>query len=160
MSITGGNEYYLVGAYAFGGMLSGIFGSSGKIPSILGFLMGSGCVLIGFFNQYDLSINYAEIIIGCLMFLTLPRSCNKVFLDIFSPPPQLARVDSMRKNLVMRLKFSSNALMEVSRTVDEIGKKLDKRESMSISQVFKEVQNKCCENCGLKIHCYETKKND
>ncbi|MEE1003651.1 MAG: SpoIIE family protein phosphatase [Acutalibacteraceae bacterium] len=160
MSITGGNEYYLVGAYAFGGMLSGIFGSSGKIPSILGFLMGSGCVLIGFFNQYDLSINYAEIIIGCLMFLTLPRSCNKVFLDIFSPPPQLARVDSMRKNLVMRLKFSSNALMEVSRTVDEIGKKLDKRESMSISQVFKEVQNKCCENCGLKIHCYETKKNE
>lgn len=160
MSITGGNEYYLVGAYAFGGMLSGIFGSSGKIPSILGFLMGSGCVLIGFFNQYDLSINYAEIIIGCLMFLTLPRSCNKVFLDIFSPPPQLARVDSMRKNLVMRLKFSSNALMEVSRTVDEIGKKLDKRESMSISQVFKEVQNKCCENCGLKIHCYETKKHE
>lgn len=160
MSVTGGNEYYLVGAYAFGGMLSGVFGGSGKIPSILGFLMGSGCVLIGFYNQYDLSINYAEIVIGCLMFFTLPRSFNKVFLDIFSPPPQLARIDSMRKNLVMRLKFSSNALMEVSRTVDEIGKKLDKREAMSISQVFNEVKNKCCENCGLKIHCYETKKNE
>lgn len=160
MSVTGDNEYYLVGAYALGGMLSAVFGGSGKTPCILGFLIGSGCVLIGFYNQYDLSINYAEIVIGSLIFLTLPRSFNKVFLDIFSPPPQLARVDSMRKNLVMRLKFSSNALMEVSRTVDEIGKKLDKKENMSMAQLFSEVEHKCCENCGLKIHCYETKRNE
>lgn len=160
MSVTGGNEYYLVGAYALGGMLSGIFGGSGKLPSVVGFLLGSGCVLIGFYNSYDLGINYAEIVIGCVMFLTMPRSFNKVFLDIFSPPPQLARVDSMRKNLVMRLKFSSNALMEVSRTVDEIGKKLDEKTAPSINYVFEEVKEKCCENCGLKIHCFETKREE
>lgn len=160
MSVTGGNEYYLVGAYALGGMLSGIFGGSGKIPAVLGFLMGSGCVLIGFYNQYDLGINYAEIVIGCVMFLTMPRSFNKVFLDIFSPPPQLPRVDAMRKNLVMRLKFSSNALMEVSQTVDEIGRKLDKREAPNLNNVFAEVKEKCCENCGLKIHCFETKRQE
>lgn len=160
MSVTGQNEYYLVGAYALGGMLAGMFGSLGKIPCIIGFLMGSACVLVGFYNQFSLGINYAEIVIGCVMFLTMPRSFNKVFLDIFSPPPQLPRVDSMRKNLVMRLKFSSNALMEVSKNVDEIGRKLDKKTSPSIDNVFAGVKEKCCENCGLKIHCYETRAQE
>ena len=157
MSVTGANQYHIVGAYALGGMLGGIFGGAGKISSILGFALGAFSVLIGFYNQFDMSVTVAEIVIGCVMFSVLPRSFNKVFLDIFAPPPQLPRVDSMRKNLVMRLKFSSNALMEVSRTVDEIGKKLDKKTTPSINTVFNSVKSKCCEKCGLKGHCFETK---
>ena len=158
MSVTGGNEYFLIGAYALGGMLSGIFGGNGKLLTILGFLLGSSCVLIGFYGKYSLGISYAEIVVGCAMFLTMPRSFNKIFLDIFSPPPRLVRVDSMRKNLVMRLKFSSNALMEVSRTVDEIGRKIDSKTTPQITDIFASVCEKCCENCGLKLHCFETRR--
>ncbi len=160
MSVTGGNEYYLVGAYALGGLISGMIGVMGKFATTLGFLLGSFSVLIGFYNQYDLSINFAEIVIGCFMFLTMPRSFNKIFLDIFSPPPQLPRIDAMRKSLVMRLKFSSNALMEVSKTVDEIGKTLDKKQSPKIDKMFLQVKEVCCKDCGLKTHCYETKSQD
>lgn len=158
MSVTSGDQYYLIGAYALGGMLSGVLGNTGKISCVLGFLLGSTCVFLGFYNKYDLGINYAEIIIGSVIFLILPKSTNKIFIDIFLPPPQLPRVDSMRKNLVMRLKFASNAMTEVSKTVMEIGKKLDKREAPSINALFEEVKSECCENCGLKLHCYDTKK--
>lgn len=160
MSVTGENEYYLVGVYAFGAMLGGIFGGRGKLASVFGFLLGTTSLLVGFYNKYDLSLNYAEIIIGCLMFAALPKSANKTCLDIFAPPPQLQRVDSMRKNLVMRLKFASNAMTEVSSTVDEIGKKLDKQSAPDLKIVFKQVGKKCCENCGLKKHCFETRAEE
>ncbi len=160
MSVSGGNEYYLVGAYALGGLIGGVVGTGGKPLCIVGFLLGASSVLIGFYDKYPLGINVAEIVVGCIMFSVLPRSLDKTFLDIFSPPPQLPRIDSMRKNLVMRLKFSSNALMEVSKTVDEIGKKLDKKQSISLEDVFVKVQEKCCENCGLQFHCFKARKQE
>ncbi len=158
MSVTSENQYYLIGAYALGGLLSGVFGSTGKLPCSIGFLMGTTCVFLGFYNKYSIGISYAEILLGIIIFLVLPKSTNKVFLDIFSPPPQLPRVDAMRKNLVMRLKFASNAMTEVSKNVLEIGNKLDKRGLPTINAVFNDVKTSCCENCGLKLHCYETKK--
>lgn len=99
MSFTGDNLYFLIGAYAFGGMLAGIAGRMGKLPCVLGFLLGLTCVLIGFYNDYSLSIIYAEFIIGAMLFFVIPKSFDKVFLDAFLPPPSLPRVDSMRKIL-------------------------------------------------------------
>ncbi|MBQ4156139.1 MAG: SpoIIE family protein phosphatase, partial [Clostridia bacterium] len=160
MSVSGQNEYYLVGAYALGGVISGVVGTGGKTPCIIGFLLGSTSVLIGFYNQYSLGINFAEIVVGCILFSLMPRSFDKVFLDIFSPPPQFPRVDTMRKNLVMRLKVSSNALMEVSKTVDEIGKKLDKKQTLSLEKVFLQTEQLCCEKCGLRVHCFKTKRDE
>lgn len=158
MSVTGENAFFLLGAYAMGGMLGSVFGSSGKFACLFGFALGSTCTLIGFYGTYPLGISCAEIAVGALIFLILPKSLNKIFLDIFAPPPSLPRVDAMRRNLVMRLKFASNAMTEVSKTVQEIGEKLDKREAPDLYSVFDEVSEHCCAYCGLKLHCFETKK--
>lgn len=160
MSVIGVNNYYLIGAYALGGMLSGILGSLGKIPCIIGFFLGLTCVAVGFYGVYPLAINYAEILVASMIFFVLPKSLNKFFIDMFVAPPTLPRGDSMRKNIVQRLKFASNAMNEVSTTVDEIGEKLDKRCKPSLEKVFDEVKDKCCKECGLRFYCYTSRKND
>ena len=40
MSVSGGNEHYLVGAYALGGLIGGVVGTGGKPLCIVGFLLG------------------------------------------------------------------------------------------------------------------------
>lgn len=160
MSFTGENQYYLIGAYALGGMISGILGSLGKIPCIIGFILGATCVMMGFYGVYPLAVSYAEIIVGSMIFFAVPKSMNKFFIDMFVAPPTLPRGDSMRKNIIQRLKFASNAMNEVSSTVDEIGKKLDKREKPSLEKVFDEVKDKCCTDCGLRFYCHTSRKKD
>ncbi len=160
MSFTSDNLYFLIGAYAFGGMLAGVAGRAGKIPCVLGFFLGATCVLIGFYQNSSLLSAYTEFAIGSMLFLAIPKSFDKAFLDIFLPPPSLPRIDSMRKNIVQRLKFASNAMHEVSRNVNEIGQKLDKRAEPSVYDLFAQMQKECCADCGLNFHCYAHRKKE
>ena len=160
MSFTSDNLFFLIGAYAFGGMLAGVAGRTGKIFCILGFFLGATCVLIGFFKNSSLSVVYTEFFVGSMLFLAIPKSFDKVFLDMFLPPPSLPRIDSMRKNIVQRLKFASNAMHEVSRNVNEIGQKLDKRGKVSVCDLFAQMQKECCADCGLNFHCYAHRKKE
>ena len=159
VSITGTDGYFIIGAYAMGGLLAGVFSPMGRFVCAGAFIISNVASVIGFYDQYPISTQITEVMFGAFMFLFIPRSADKVLAHLFSPSPMIARVDELRKSLVMRLKFASTALSDVSGTVTEVSERLSKIDEPDLNQVFLKVENDCCKGCGLRIYCHESNRH-
>ncbi|MBQ2676377.1 MAG: SpoIIE family protein phosphatase [Clostridia bacterium] len=158
MSVTSEDMYYIVGAYALSGLIAGIFSRLNSFMCAISFLLSNAVLMAGFYQQYTVLAELFEVAIASVLFISLPKSTLNAVGDLFAPAPSLARVDGLRKTMVMRLKFASNALTEVSHTVDEVATRLKDINTPKISDVFVKVENESCDKCGLRIHCFETAK--
>ncbi len=154
----GGNFTGASGIYAVAGMLAGIFSSLGKYAqvaavgasgiiglSLLRFQSGSGAFLV-------------EIIIGSVLFLMIPRSAGIVLGKMFSCYPKITVANNVGKALTLRLEVASGALRDVSQTVEQVSRELQKINSPDFSSVLSHIEQDACAGCKLRIHCWETKK--
>ena len=149
----------IIGSYALSGLICGIFS---KISKYIGIISSIICVAIsslGFFESKAQAIILFEVMISATAFLFLPKKMSNSFAEFFTPEAQMMRVEGLRRNLIMRMKFASDALTDVSETVEEVAEKLAKVNSPSIYDVFINTENEACKVCGLRIHCYETLKD-
>ena len=160
LSVGTPSALYILGAFAFGGMLSGLFSGGGKIGVSLGFLLGSSCVFIGFFSTFDTSAHYVEFLIAFVIFMFIPKSFSSFFLDVFSPCATVVKLDLLRKNLTMRLKFSSHALGSISQTLDEFGEKSRAHAQGEVHTICKQTASEFCTDCGLYSHCFGVRKGE
>jgi stage II sporulation protein E len=146
------------GACALGGLAGGLLSKKGNIFTAFGYLFFRFLMIFAA-GQTDLYIA-AELIISTAIFLLLPKSIMTAASSFFSPAPNLARFDGLRQNLVMRLRFASGALTDVSETVDEVSERLRGLNTPNLTDVLSAVERECCSKCGLRIYCYETAKED
>lgn len=158
MSITNEGLFFIVGAFALAGLFAGVFAQMGKVLSAVAFFAGNLIVLLGLSANVNIVPFLTETALAGVVFLVLPRTLNRTLNEMFAPSPQLTRVDSMRKNIVMRLKFASNALTEVSETVDIVAGELSRKDLPEITEVFTKTEDAACNSCGLRLHCFETSK--
>ena len=56
--------------------------------------------------------------------------------------------------------MSSNALKDVSETVEQVAKELSKINSPDFGTVLSGVEQDACAGCKLRIHCWESRKSD
>ncbi|MEE1025313.1 MAG: SpoIIE family protein phosphatase [Acutalibacteraceae bacterium] len=159
MSIVSDNMFYIIGAYALSGLLGGIFCDGGKFATCIAFLLGHITVLSGFYGSIGIAEVFSEAVIGSVLFFSLPKGAIKKIGDFFAPAPQLARVDGLRKNMVMRMRFAGEALSDVSQTVEEVSNRLCEKNTPKLTNVFVQVENEACAKCGLRIHCFESRKS-
>ena len=156
--VGGNNVFYSAGMYAAGGLLSGVFSHMGRLASALAFLLtaGLGAVLTGGENVALAAV--AEALAAGIAFMALPRKLGNRLADLFSPPAELPRLDSLRKSLTMRLDFASDALSGVSRTVEEVAGRLRRKGQPEFEDVLAGVEADACKGCALRLHCWETAK--
>ena len=114
VSLAGGEAVPAALPFAIGGLLAGVFSAAGKFASVASGIMCFGLwVLLS--GGSDLSVAMLiEAAAGSLVFLLLPAKIGGVFADVFSPSARLPKTDGLRKALVMRLSFASQALCDVS----------------------------------------------
>ena len=158
--IGGADTLYMAGMYAAGGLLCGVFSHLGKLAAAFAFLLVSGlsAVLAGGSVQSLAAV--AETVIAAAAFLALPRKLGSRLADLFSPPAELPRLDSLRKSLTMRLDFASEALHNVSRTVEEVAGRLRRKGAPDFTDVLSGVEEDACKGCALRLHCWETARAD
>lgn len=158
MSIAYGDTMYVVGAYALGGLLGGVFSRMGGALSAVCALLGVGIMSIGCIGSANTAAVMAESLIALALYALGPKKLHAFMAEFFAPAPQLNRVDGLRHNIVMRMRFASDALTDVSNTVDEVAERLSKLNMPTIYDVFIQTEKAACSSCGLRIHCYETLK--
>ncbi len=158
MGAVSGNLSLYIGAYSLGGLAGGLLCSGGSILTAMSFLFCN--LLMQITTSSATTYGVLEVIIGCAIFLTLPQKVYKHAGAFFSPAPTLAKMDGLRKNLVMRLQFASRALTDVSATVDEVSSRLMQIDTPNLTDVLHSVEKDCCLKCGLRLYCYETAKED
>ncbi len=158
-SMTNNTTIFLAGAYAFGGLMAGLFAQVGKIAVIFAFLISS--VLMSFQSQDTTMIftNLYEVIIASLIFFFIPKSFGNQITDIFAPPVDKMKSEGLRKSIIMRLDFASKALEDVSTSVDQVAEKMKDIFSNDIEEIYNQSTMETCSNCGLRVYCLDKHKH-
>lgn len=145
---------------AFGGLICGIFASLGKYAQIFTLFCFS---YIGSVTTGDITLisrTVVEVIMGSVLFFTLPRKLGIYLGKIFSAHPRLTIPAGIKKSLTMRLELASNALSDVSETVEQVSRELSKINAPDYSSVISAVEQDACAGCKLRIHCWESRRDD
>ena len=160
MLILTGEGSAIIIALSFGGMMAGVFSSYTKYAQI-GAVMIS-CLVSGVINSdiTGIPVIVTEAAIGSVVFLMLPKSIGRKIGGVFTAFPKVTVPTGLKKSLIMRLCVASNALKDVSSTVDRVSLELSKINSPDFSEVISGVEYDSCAGCKLRIYCWETKKNE
>ena len=146
--------------FAVSGLFCGVFSALGKyaqvfIAVILSFI---GAVSSG--ETALISATVAETVIGSVFFIALPRSTGVYLGKIFAAYPKISVPTGFKKSITMRLQLASNALKDVSQTVEQVATELSKINSPDFSTVINAIEQDACVGCKLRIHCWEKKRTD
>ena len=146
--------------YAFAGLMTGIFTSLGKYAQVSVFMIFG---FIGACTTKDISLiarTVTESALSSTIFLLLPRNANIVLGKVFSSQPKISIPTGIKKSLTMRLDLASNALKDVSDTVEQVSRELSKINAPNFSAVITSVEQDACTGCKLRIHCWEKKRKE
>ncbi|MBE6787566.1 MAG: hypothetical protein E7537_04380, partial [Ruminococcaceae bacterium] len=157
-SVLGGVSGNIGVIFAVTGLFCGVFSSLGKyaqvfIAVILGFI---GAVSVKDVSQIPIILT--ETVLGAGIFVILPRSSGVYLGKIFSAYPKISVPTGFKKSVTMRLQLASNALKDVSNTVDQVATELSKINSPDFSTVINAIEQDACAGCKLRIHCWEKKR--
>ncbi len=146
--------------FAVAGLMAGIFSALGKYAQVFIVVIFS---FIGAVSTKEISLipqTVIESALGSVLFLILPRDAGIILGKIFSAYPKLSIPTGFKKSLTMRLKLASNALKDVSETVDQVSYQLSKINSPDFGTVIDLIEQDACAGCKLRLHCWEKKRED
>lgn len=145
-------------AFAVGGLIAGIFASLGKYAQIGVFLIFSFIGTISTGETELISRTVIESALGSLLFLTLPSNVSIYLSKMFSARPNIAIPTAIKKSVTMRLEIASNALRDVSETVEQVSHELARINAPDFSRVISAVEQDACSGCKLRVHCWEKRR--
>ncbi len=157
--LTGGSACVCVG-YAFGGMMAGVFSSYSKYVQIAATIGSFALSLIVGGEFYNLATTLTECTVASGVFMAVPLSVGAKIGKIFSSYPKVSVPTGLKKSVIMRLLVASNALKDVSSTVDKVSSELSKINTPDFSEVLYGIEQDACAGCKLRTHCWDTKKNE
>ncbi len=155
----GGIEGNIGVSFAFAGLLAGIFCTLGKYAQVMVLLIFS---FIGSISSGDIvlmSRTVIETALGAAIFLSLPRKAGIYLGKIFSAQSKVAVPTGLKKSLTLRLEMASNALRDVSQTVEQVSKELSKINAPDFGSVISAIEKDACASCKLRVHCWENKRD-
>lgn len=157
-SMTDSNFLFLAAAYAFGGIMSGLFSKTGKVATAVTFLLCSTVMTFQADTQAVMVSTIYESLLACAIFLVLPKDLGNQISLIFAPSTDQTRSEGLRKNIIMRLDFASGALQDVSNSVDNVAQKMKEIYSYDIGSVYAQAAESTCNHCGLRSYCWDKEK--
>ncbi len=146
--------------FAVAGLFCGVFSSLGKYAQVFIMVILSFIGAVSTKDTLLIPLIVSEAVLGAVAFLILPRSTGIYLSKIFSAYPKISVPTGFKKSLTMRLQLASNALKDVSQTVEQVSVELSKINSPDFSTVINQIEQDACAGCKLRIHCWETKRDD
>ena len=159
MSLAVTDMNHLTGAYAFGGLMAGVFSPLGRIGCSLAFIVanGVGAITVGGTSRVVASLY--EVFAGTLIFMLLPQRVISG-LEVFFSDGSDVGSDNIKDAVVSRLRTAAKALEEVSTSVETVSRKLLKIKSNSLNEVYDNVVSSVCDSCGQKNICWNSRFSD
>lgn len=85
-SLSSASLSYIAGAYAFGGLISGLFSPLGKIAVAAAFILSNGIVALQTGNTATVVGGAYEVMAATLVFMIVPKSATQRLSQIFASP--------------------------------------------------------------------------
>lgn len=125
LGISREDSMFLLGAYAFSALVSGLFTSFPKFSNGISFTLSmvffSVCADMGSFSVCCV----IESFLASLVFCALPDVVTEKIEEFFESGADIAPDGSLRQSLVVRLRFASSALAQVSESVRDVREKIN-----------------------------------
>lgn len=151
-----GTEILLI--FAFGGLIAGVFSLLNKYAVLSSFIL-SVFVSVALIGTVDAVLYIVEAALGAAIFVVVPKSAGAALGAFLNPNASVWR-EGPKKAVTMRLNLASEALSDVSKTVEQIASELSKINAPDFNSVLSGIEADACSNCALRVHCWETKKAD
>lgn len=156
MALASPSHLVLAAAYAFGGLIGGIFSRFGKFATAGAFVVSNVIVYMMTATDLQVVISIYEVLAGSVLFVALPRGAEKRVNRFFLRGRDIPAVEGLRRSMVMKLEYASRAMGEVASTVDEVSKKLAGLSAPDLGSVYRGVSDSVCRVCGLRMYCWES----
>lgn len=125
LGISREDSMFLLGAYAFSALVSGLFTSFSKFSNGISFTLSmvffAVCADMGSFSVCCV----IESFLAGLVFCALPEIVTEKIEEFFESGADIAPDGSLRQSLVVRLRFASSALAQVSESVRDVREKIN-----------------------------------
>lgn len=150
---------YIIGVYAFSGLLCGVFKGLGKIGGCIGFIMAD--FMIHFYMNPQVNIiGTREMIAGLALFLLLPQSfirksllhLDRDFRDSASRRTCIERTKDMIRSRINRI---TDVFEELSRTLSEDESSIKLRHNSELNAVISSVVDRVCTTCDVRDTCWK-----
>ena len=155
LGLTTSGLSYISGAYAFAGLMAGLFAPVGRVAMILVFILTNAVGSLQIGNQANMITGLYEVLAATLIYVLWPSKIGSRFAGIFRRPVDLMHTDGLRRTVVMRLGFAAKALDDVTRSIEEVAKRLSAVSAKENERIYAKAVEDCCQNCSLCIYCWE-----
>ena len=159
MSLASKGMGHLTGAYAFGGLMSGVFSPIGRIGCAIAFVASNGIGALTTDAGSRVIASLYEVFIGTVTFMLIPKSVTRRISVFFEDTKEKTAMD-VKENIVSRLRIASKALDDVSNSVETVSSKLLKMKTESLNEVYDKVLCEVCDKCGQKNFCWNARYLD
>ena len=160
MAMSSTDHLYLAVAYAFGGLMAGIFARFGRFASAGAFVIANLIVTVGAGEGTAAVVGIYEAAGASIIFVALPAAVDRKINRLFVSARDIPSVEGLRRSVVLRLDYASRAMSEVAQTVDAVSHKLAGLSAPDLGTVYRSVSDDVCRVCGLRLHCWESRFSD
>ncbi len=160
MAMSAGDHMVLAVAYAFGGLMAGIFARFGRFASAGAFVVANLIAAVSSGTGETMVISVYEVAGASIIFVALPAAVDRKINRFFGSARDIPAVEGLRRSVVLRLDYASRAMNEVAQTVDAVSHKLAGLSAPDLGTVYRSVSDDVCRVCGLRMHCWESHFND
>ena len=115
---------FLCGAFGFSTLVAGLFSSASIFGTAGAFLASITFFSIATGEEVGLSL-FLDGIIGSLIFVLMPTGITDKIEKFFDIGTDLPPDGTLRQNLVLKLRFASNAMSAISDSVDEVRERIN-----------------------------------
>lgn len=156
-SLSGFEQGFICGGYAFGGLAAGLFSGAPKIITAAVFTASDFLMSMAFGSGRLTAATLIEGVSGAAAFMLLPKSVEGFVSPLFAKNGGDGLGDALKSKITMRLDFISKAIGNVKNDVEKVSEKLGVMYNPSFEGVCEQAAKEVCSGCGLKMYCYEHK---
>lgn len=150
----GEGNIYLMGMYAFGGLLSGVFSRFGRVSCLISFFLSGIAITMISFGAGNVVPVILETIVSGIIFIILTVRLGSRLEAILVPTVTSPIIDSIKSDIVSRLKRASMFSAEICGNVTAVNDVLDKSEQTDCKKILRKTKEQICGSCGLFDVCW------
>lgn len=125
---------YLSGAYGLGGLMAGVFSPLGKFAVAVAFVISNGIASLQVNSTSQVFYGAVEVAAASILYMILPQS--RRLSNLFTAHGDRLPGDSLRKNVILRLRYTAEAMRSASDSVDRISEKLETTAAADLPHVY------------------------
>ena len=148
---------YLSGAYGLGGLMAGVFAPFGKIAVAVAFVIANGIASLQVNGSAQVIRGAVEVAIASTLYMALPRS--RRLADLFAVRRDALPGESLRQNVILRLRYAAQAMQGASDAVDLISKKLADGAANDLADVYGRAAERVCVGCSQSAICWKRNRD-